>query len=75
MRLKNEDKIASMDIIPASLRKDMEEKSEDASLVYVFLNLYLLMFALETYLSYCLLLLTQSQKQETIHGSMAIIRV
>ncbi|AEE74943.1 DNA gyrase subunit A, chloroplastic/mitochondrial [Arabidopsis thaliana] len=33
MRLKNEDKIASMDIIPASLRKDMEEKSEDASLV------------------------------------------
>jgi len=50
MRLKNEDKIASMDIIPASLRKDMEEKSEDASLVYVFLNLYLLMFALETYL-------------------------
>ncbi|KFK38460.1 hypothetical protein AALP_AA3G116000 [Arabis alpina] len=31
MRLKKEDKMASMDIIPASLRKNMEEKSEDAS--------------------------------------------
>lgn len=35
MRLKKEDKMASMDIIPASLRKDMEEKSEDTSAVYV----------------------------------------
>lgn len=38
MRLKKEDKMASMDIIPASLRKDMEEKSEDTSTVYVFLS-------------------------------------
>ncbi|CAN8259821.1 unnamed protein product [Cochlearia groenlandica] len=33
MRLKKEDKMASMDIIPASLRKDMEEKSGDVSIV------------------------------------------
>ncbi|XP_010558248.1 PREDICTED: DNA gyrase subunit A, chloroplastic/mitochondrial isoform X2 [Tarenaya hassleriana] len=31
MRLKQGDKMASMDIIPASLRKDMEKKSEDQS--------------------------------------------
>ncbi|XP_010464747.1 PREDICTED: DNA gyrase subunit A, chloroplastic/mitochondrial [Camelina sativa] len=33
MRLRKEDKMASMDIIPASLRKDMEEKSKDISTV------------------------------------------
>uniref|UniRef100_A0A1J3FZQ7 DNA gyrase subunit A, chloroplastic/mitochondrial n=1 Tax=Noccaea caerulescens TaxID=107243 RepID=A0A1J3FZQ7_NOCCA len=33
MRLRREDKMASMDIIPASLRKDMLEKSEDTSTV------------------------------------------
>ncbi|ESQ48972.1 hypothetical protein EUTSA_v10020005mg [Eutrema salsugineum] len=33
MRLRKEDKMASMDIIPASLRKDIEEKPEDASTV------------------------------------------
>ncbi|KAL0716976.1 hypothetical protein Bca4012_066298 [Brassica carinata] len=31
MRLKNADKMASMDIIPSSLRKDMEVKSEETS--------------------------------------------
>ncbi|XP_018491579.1 DNA gyrase subunit A, chloroplastic/mitochondrial [Raphanus sativus] len=31
MRLKNADKMASMDIIPSSLRKDMVEKSEETS--------------------------------------------
>lgn len=51
MRLKEEDKMASMDIIPASLRKNMEEKSEDtSSTVYVFLKLYLLIFGLKTLL-------------------------
>ncbi|CAH2054162.1 unnamed protein product [Thlaspi arvense] len=33
MRLRREDKMASMDIIPASLRKDIEEKSEGTSTV------------------------------------------
>lgn len=37
MRLKNADKMASMDIIPSSLRKDIEVKSEETSAEYVFL--------------------------------------